>query len=77
MFYCYLTEAVNSLKPGYTYAQHWAKSSEIKYYGLLPVQCQADSVNKNSVPQDCSTTQFSSSTMHAWVVTEWPLQCLH
>ena len=35
------------------------------------------SVNKSSVPQDRSTTQLLSSTVHAWVVTEWPLQCLH
>ena len=33
------------------------------------------SVNKSSAPQDCSTTQLVSSTVHAWVVTEWPLQC--
>ena len=36
-----------------------------------------DNVNKSSAPQDRSTPQLLSSTVHAWVVTEWPLQRLH
>ena len=35
------------------------------------------SVNKSSAPQDRSNTQLLSSTVHAWVVIEWPLQFLH
>ena len=35
------------------------------------------SVKKSSAPQNRSTTQFLSNTVHAWVVTESPLQCLH
>ena len=34
-------------------------------------------MHNSSEPQDCSTTQLMSSILHAWVVIEWPLQCLH
>ena len=34
-------------------------------------------MNNSSEPQDRSITQLPSSIVHAWVVTEWPQQCLH
>ena len=44
---------------------------------LFNIICLIHSVNKSSAPQDPSSTQLLLSTVHAWVVTEWPLQCLH
>ena len=35
------------------------------------------SMNNSNEPQDQSTTHLLPSTVHAWVVTEWPLLCLH
>ena len=34
------------------------------------------SMNNSSEPQDHSTTQLATAT-NAWVLTGWPLQCLH